>query len=88
MPRIRNYSDGLFRRVNIIKLDRQFFGDYAAPHLIDKLRGELDAITSRALDNLCRLINPVGQFTEPQSSETAKATWRADKNHFEQFLSE
>jgi hypothetical protein len=52
------------------------------------LRGELDAITSRALDDLGRLINRVGQFTEPQSSETAKATWRADKNHFEQFLSE
>jgi phage/plasmid-associated DNA primase len=52
------------------------------------LRGELDAITSRALDDLGRLINRGGQFTKPQSSETAKAAWRADSNHVEQFLSE
>ena len=83
MSRIRNYTDGLFRRVNIIKLDSQFCGDYAPPHLIDKLKGELYAISSRALDDLGRLINRVGQFTKPQSSETAKATWRADKNHVE-----
>ena len=88
MPRIRDYSDGLFRRVSIIKLDRQFFGNDDDPHLIDKLQGELNAITSRALDALGRLIDNGGQFTKPPSSEAAKAVWRADNNHVEQFLAE
>ena len=88
MPRIRDYSDGLFRRVSIIKLDRQFLGNDDDPHLIDKLRGDLDAITSRALDALGRLIDNGGQFTKPQSSEATKSLWRTDNNHVEQFLAE
>jgi P4 family phage/plasmid primase-like protien len=52
LPRIRDYSDGLFRRVSIIPLQRQFLGSTADPLLINKLTGELDAITSRALDAL------------------------------------
>ena len=88
MPRIRDYSDGLFRRVSIIKLDRQFLGNDDDPHLIDKLRGDLDAITSRVLDALGRLIDNGGQFTKPQSSEAAKSLWRAENNHVEQFLAE
>ena len=57
-------QDGLFRRVNIIPLQRQFLGATADPLLINKLTGELDAITSRALDALGRLIDPNGNFTE------------------------
>jgi hypothetical protein len=37
---------------------------------------------------LGRLIDRGGQFTKSRSSETAEATWRADNNHVEQFLSE
>ena len=48
--RISDYSGGLSRRVSIIPLQRQFLGASADPLLINKLTGELDAITSRALD--------------------------------------
>ena len=88
MPRIRDYSDGLFRRVSIIKLLRKFDGDAKDPNLSEKLKSEIDATTSRALDALGRLIDNGGQFTKPQSSEAAKAIWRADNNHVEQFLAE
>ena len=88
LPRIRDYSDGLFRRVSIIKLLRKFDGDAKDPNLSEKLKSEIDVTTSRALDALGRLIDNGGQFTKPQSSEAAKAIWRADNNHVEQFLTE
>ena len=62
MPRIRDYSDGLFRRISIINLHRQFMGSSADPYLLDKLKGEMDAITSRALDALQRLIERNGKI--------------------------
>lgn len=39
LPRISDYSDGLFRRVSIIPLQRQFLGASADPLLINKLTG-------------------------------------------------
>ena len=88
LPRIRDYSDGLFRRVIIIPLQRQFLEGSADPHLLEKLTGELDAIASRALDALGRLIDNNGQFSTPLSCVAAKDGWRADNNHVEQFLSD
>ena len=88
LPRISDYSDGLFRRVSIIPLQRQFLGATADPLLIDKLTGELDAITSRALDALGRLIDRNGNFTEPPICTAAKDTWRSDNNHIMQYLAE
>ena len=88
LPRISDYSDGLFRRVSIIPLQRQFLGASADPLLINKLTGELDAITSRALDALGRLIDRNGNFTEPPICAAAKDTWRSDNNHIMQYLAE
>jgi putative DNA primase/helicase len=88
MPRIRDYSDGLFRRVSIIPLDRQFMGFDADPHLIEKLRGELDAITSRAMDALGQLIIRNGKFTRPSSSVAALEEWRLENNHLSEFVAE
>ena len=50
--------------------------------------GELDAITSRALDALGRLIDQNGNFTEPQICTAAKSAWRSDNNHIMQYLAE
>lgn len=88
MPRIRDYSDGLFRRVTIIPLRRQFLGNAADPHLLQKLQGEMDAITSRAMDGLARLIQNNGQFTRPESCERAKDEWKRENNHIRDFLAE
>ena len=88
MPRIRDYSDGLFRRVSIIPLERQFMGSDADPHLLEKLTGELDAITSRALDALGHLINRKGKFTRPSSSVAALREWKLENNHLADFVAE
>ena len=88
MPRIRDYSDGLFRRVSIVPLERQFMGSDADPHLLEKLRGELDAITSRAMDALGQLINRNGKFTRPRSSFAALEEWRLENNHLSEFVAE
>jgi len=88
MPRIRDYSDGLFRRVSVVPLERQFMGSDADPHLLDKLRGELDAITSRALGALGQLINRNGKFTRPRSSIAALEEWRLENNHLADFFAE
>jgi len=88
MPRIRDYSDGLFRRVSIVPLERQFMGSDADPHLLDKLRGELDAITSRAMDALGQLIIQNGKFTLPSSSVAALEEWRLENNHLAEFVAE
>ena len=63
-------------------------GSSADPYLLDKLKGEMDAITSRALDALQRLIERNGKFTQPESSQNAKLKWKADNNHVEQFISD
>ena len=88
MPRIRDYSDGLLRRVSVIPLERQFMGADADPHLLDKLTGELDAITSRALDALGQLVNRNGKFTRPRSSIAALEEWRLENNHLADFVAE
>jgi len=88
VPRIRDYSDGLFRRVSIVPLERQFMGSDADPHLLDKLRGELDAITSRAMDALGQLIIRNGKFTRPSSSVAALEEWRLENNHLAEFVAE
>ena len=88
MPRIRDYSDGLFRRISIISLQRQFMGTDADPHLLEKLTDELDAITSRAMDALGQLINRKGKFTKPQSSKQALEEWRMENNHLSEFAAE
>ena len=88
MPRIRDYSDGLFRRVSIVPLERQFMGSDADPHLLEKLRGELDAITSRAMDALGQLIIRNGKFTRPSSSVAALEEWRLENNHLADFVAE
>ena len=63
-------------------------GADADPHLLDKLTGELDAITSRALDALGQLINRNGKFTRPRSSIAALEEWRLENNHLADFVAE
>ena len=63
-------------------------GSDADPHLLEKLTGELDAITSRALDALGQLINRKGKFTRPKSSIAALDEWRLENNHLADFVAE
>ena len=78
MPRISDYSNGFFRRVSSIPLRHKFMGPHANPDLIEILVGELDAITTRAMDALGQLIIHNGKFTKKLSNNRALqvCVWR------------
>ena len=80
LPRLRDHSDGLFRRIIVIPMRRQFFEEAADPNLVQKLSAEVDAIGSRAMDTLGGLIERGGRFTACQTIETAHREWREENN--------
>lgn len=86
LPRLRDFSDGVYRRVIIIPLRRKFFGADADTMLWNKLVGELDAITSRAMDALLRLIQNGGQFSTSPTTKAALRAWRYDNDQVARFL--
>lgn len=85
MPRLRDYSDGVYRRAIVIPLRRQFLGADADPTLLDRLVGELDAVTSRAMDALLGLINNGGQFSTSSTTDAALRSWRNDNDQIARF---
>lgn len=86
MPRLRDYSDGVYRRATVIPLRRQFLGCDADPMLFSKLVSELDAITSRAMDALMGLIQRGGQFSKSPTTEAALIAWRHDNDQIARFI--
>lgn len=80
LPRLRDQSDGLFRRMIVIPLRRQFTGHAADPNLSEKLVKEKDAIATCAMDALGGLIERSGQFTTCQTIEAAHCDWRRETN--------
>jgi putative DNA primase/helicase len=80
LPRLRDHSDGLFRRIIVIPMRRQFLEEAADPNLLQKLSAEVDAIGSRAMDALGGLIERGGRFTSCQTIETAHREWRKENN--------
>ena len=88
MPRLRDYTDGIYRRVTVLPLMRQFLGSDADPDLTHKLESEMDAIASRAMDALGTLIDKKGQFTDCNTVEAAKAEWRRENDQVKQFVEE
>lgn len=80
LPRLRDHSDGLFRRMIVIPLRRQFTGPDADPNLSENLVKEKDAIATRAMDALGGLIERGGRFTSCQTVETAHREWRKENN--------
>ncbi|MCL7404907.1 phage/plasmid primase, P4 family [Paradonghicola geojensis] len=88
MPRLRDFSDGVYRRAIVIPLRRQFLGAEADPTLLERLVGELDAITSRAMDALLGLIQNRGQFSTSPTTDAALQTWRHDNDQIARFREE
>ena len=64
LPRVRDNTDGYFRKLLIVKMKRQFLEDDPDrdPNLFDKLKSELSEIFYWALCGLARLIKQ-GHFT-------------------------
>ena len=84
LPHTRDFSDALFRRAVLLTFNRMF-----APHeqdrtLRDKLCAELPGILQMSLAAYAHAV--AYGFTEPASSEAAKAEWRLEADQVAQFV--
>lgn len=85
LPRNRDRSGAVERRVMIIPFYRHFKRDEQDIHLLDKLLGELSGILNWALTGLIRL-NENEQFTVSHQSERLIQEYREDSDIEGQFV--
>lgn len=86
LPYIKDHSDGTSRRAVIIPLMRQFLGGEQDTGLRDRLIAERDAIGSRAMQALGRLIANGGKFTSCATTAQALAEWLGTNDTIRQFV--
>ena len=84
LPNIRDFSDGLFRRLLVLRFDRSF-KDKPDTRLGDTLRGELSGILNLALGALGDVFER-GSLTIPPSSVEAVQGWREDSDQVRMFV--
>ncbi|MBW2109394.1 MAG: hypothetical protein JRI36_12135 [Deltaproteobacteria bacterium] len=87
MPHTRDFSDALFRRALILPFNRVFQKHEQDKSLQQKLQGELPGILNLALEAMAGVFKR-GFFTEPESCEEAKRTWRLNCDQVQQFADE
>lgn len=87
LPRIRDTSNAIWRRLRLIPFHRSFKGKDRDPRLLDTLRGELPGILNFALEGLRRL-RDLGQLPESRAVNQAVTTYRSESNPVAQWLSE
>ena len=90
LPRFKDRTAGLWRRMLVVPLDIQIIDEAKQDkRLIDSKwwaeSGELPGIFNWAIEGLKRL-HERGQFLEPVKSESAKSEYRADVNPAATFL--
>lgn len=86
LPYIKDHSDGTSRRAVVIPLMRQFLGDEQDTGLKDRLIAQRNAIGSRAMQALGRLIANGGRFTSCATTEQALAEWLGTNDTIRQFV--
>ncbi|MEC5217781.1 putative DNA primase/helicase [Actimicrobium sp. GrIS 1.19] len=77
MPDCKDTSDGFFRRLIILKFNRQFTEAERDPNLLTTLLLEIPGIIAWALEGLYEL-RTQGRFSIPESSEQAVKLYRDD----------
>jgi P4 family phage/plasmid primase-like protien len=87
LPHTRDYSDAIYRRVEIIPFNRKFEGEECDPLLLKKLTAEIPGIVNMALKALANVMTD-GRFAEPSSSRQAKDDWRLKSDQVRQFIEE
>lgn len=85
LPRTRDFSGALFRRVVVLGFNNRFDGDKRDVDLVKKLCAELPGIFNIALNGLARLITK-NDFTECPSSESIKKEWSLEVDQVKQFV--
>ena len=78
LPYPHDYSDALYRRVDIVEFNRKFEGQNRNLNLRHELREEMPGILNAALEAYAAVIR--SDFEEPISVSEAKAKWRKNSN--------
>jgi putative DNA primase/helicase len=86
MPHTRDYSPAIMRRALIVRFNRSFSPEEQDRTLLDKLKEELPGILNLVLKAYASAT--VNGFTNPPSSEAAKAEWRKDADQVAEFVDE
>ncbi|MFZ6772434.1 phage/plasmid primase, P4 family [Undibacterium sp. SXout7W] len=87
LPRLLDLSDGFFRRLVILKFNRQFTGNEIDPNLTATLTQELPGILRWALDGLQRL-RQRGAFIIPKSSLAESMIYKNESDPIQIFTEE
>lgn len=86
LPEIKDFSDGVYNRLLIIKFNRIVDKDKRDPDLIEKLKKEIEGIVAWAVEGACRLIKTNGQFTNVKESETLLSEYKISQNPILNFI--
>ena len=78
LPYPHDYSDALYRRVDIVEFKRKFEGQDRNLNLRHELREEMPGLLNAALEAYAAVIRH--DFEEPISVSKAKAKWRKNSN--------
>jgi P4 family phage/plasmid primase-like protien len=87
LPRIRNNSYGIYRRINILEFNRIIDKSDQNLNLFNELKEELDGIMNWSMEGLERLLENKA-FTEPASSIAANTEYQLDNNPTKYFFEE
>lgn len=78
LPFPHDYSDALYRRVDIVEFNCKFEGQDRNVNLHRELKDEMPGILNAALDAYATVLK--GDFEEPISVSHAKSKWRTNAN--------
>lgn len=87
LPKLRDVTHAFFRRLVMLRFNRNFTSDEMDMNLTGKLKGELSGIFTMAVTGL-RSLRKRGQFVEPSSSLEASAEYRKNSDVVKLFAEE
>jgi P4 family phage/plasmid primase-like protien len=87
MPRLRDFSEGMVRRAEIVEFPNQFSNDQRDTELDKKLMEELPGILNLALDAIAQALTR-GSIIKCQSSEENRQLWLKESDQVRLFIDE
>jgi putative DNA primase/helicase len=91
LPRFKDRTDGVWRRLILVPFRQKFTDDNRDTKLVEpdfwRNSGELPGILNWAIEGL-KLLRTKGAFVEPEASKAAKIAYKLECNPADSFLSE
>lgn len=86
LPEIRDFSDGVYNRLLIIRFNKIVEKEKRDPDLIEKLKLEIEGIVKWAVEGARRLVKSNGQFTIVKESESLLSDYKISQNPILNFI--